>query len=150
MLKTEFIYKATITIDQPQELGQTQAGNRRIIPISGGFFEGPDLSGEVLPGGADWQVVREDGTAFVEARYTMKTKDGALIYVENKGYRHGPADVMARLAKGEPVDPTSYYFRTLPLFETSAPALAWLTRTVCVATGARRADSVELEVFAVL
>ena len=94
MIETEFIYTATITVDPPQELGRTAVGMRRIIPISGGFFDGPMMSGEVLSGGADWQVIRDDGTAFVEARYTLRTRTGALIYVENKGYRHGPAALL--------------------------------------------------------
>ena len=153
MLKTEFIYEATITIDQVQELGKTTAGTRRIIPITGGTFDGPGdgsgLSGQVLPGGADWQVVYEDGSAFVEARYTMQTNSGALIYIENKGYRHGPAEVMARLAAGQPTDPDSYYFRTTPVFETSAPDLQWLNRTICVGTGIREPDCVRLMVYAV-
>lgn len=149
MIETEFLYRATVTIGALQDIGPTQAGHRRIIPITGGTFEGPALSGDILAGGADWQVVRPDGTAFVEARYTMQTVDGALIYVQNAGYRHGPADVIARLAAGEPVDPSAYYFRTAPVFETSATNLSWLTRTICVAKGARHADRVVLDVYAV-
>lgn len=155
MIETEFIYRATIAIGPVQEIGNTQAGHRRIIPITGGAFDGPGLdgkalAGEILPGGADWQVARPDGTAFVEARYTMRTAAGALIYVQNAGYRHGPPDVMARLAAGDAVDPDSYYFRTMPQFETADAGLSWLTRTVCVAKGARHADRVVLDVFAVL
>jgi len=149
MITTGFIYKAAITVGDIQELGETHVGRRRIIPITGGHFEGPELSGEILPGGADWQVIRKDGSAFLEARYTMQTSDGALIYVENKGYRHGPAEVMTRLVAGEPVDPETYYFRSTPFFETSAPELAWLNRTICVATGEREPDAVILNVYAV-
>ncbi|MCB2101941.1 MAG: DUF3237 family protein [Rhodobacterales bacterium] len=86
----------------------------------------------------------------VEARYTLRNDGGALIYVENVGYRHGPAEVLARLARGEPVDPAEYYFRTVPVFETADPDLAWLNRTVCVATGRRQADAVVLAVYEVL
>jgi len=149
MIKTEFIYTATITVGEVQELGETHMGRRRIIPITGGTFEGPGLSGDILPGGADWQVVRADGAAQLEARYTMRARDGALIYVENRGYRHGPAEVMARLAAGEAVDPADYYFRATPTFETSSPELAWLNQTICVASGTRRADAVILDVYAV-
>ena len=149
MIKTDFIYKAAISIGEVQELGEILSGRRRIIPITGGTFEGPKLSGTILPGGADWQVIRRDGNAFLEARYTMQTENGALIYVENKGYRHGPEDVMTRLANGEAVDPGSYYMRTTPFFETSDPDLDWLNRTICVATGAREPDCVRLDVFAV-
>lgn len=149
MINTEFIFKAAITVGEVQELGETHVGRRRIIPITGGSFEGPQLSGAVLPGGADWQIVRADGSAYLEARYTIKTNDGALVYVQNKGYRHGPAEVMARVAKGEAVDPLSYYFRATPFFETADPGLAWLNRTICVATGERQADTVILDVYAV-
>ena len=150
MIKTEFVYSARITIGDVQELGEIHAGRRRIIPITGGSFEGPQLSGTILPGGADWQIVRRDGSAFLEARCTMQTTNGALIYVENKGYRHGPADVMARVAQGETVDPALYYMRTTPFFETSDPQLNWLNHTICVCTGAREADCVKLDVYAVL
>jgi hypothetical protein len=147
MPELEPLFTAEITLAAAQELGDTPAGRRRIIPITGGRFCGPRLAGRVLPGGADWQVVRADGVADLEARYTLETGDGALIFVRNHGYRHGPPEVLARLARGEEVDPTSYYMRTTPWFETAAPRYAWLNRVVCVATGARRASAVELAVF---
>jgi hypothetical protein len=103
----------------------------------------------VLPGGADWQLVRADGVADLEARYTLETHDGALIYVRNRGYRHGPADVMRRLAAGEAVDPSLYYMRTTPRFETGDARYAWLNRIVCVATASRLPQAVHLEVFEV-
>jgi hypothetical protein len=149
MIEMKLIYKAIITIGEVQELGDIHPGQRRIIPITGGSFEGPEMSGTILPGGADWQIVRRDGTAFLEARYTMQTTTGSLIYVENKGYRHGPAEVMARVAKGEEVDPALYYMRTVPFFETADPDLNWLNHTICVCTGAREANCVKLDVFAV-
>jgi hypothetical protein len=108
---------------------------------------GERLAGRVLPGGADWQVIRADGVAELDARYTLETDDGALVYVTNRGVRHGPAEVIRRLAAGEPVDPALYYMRTTPWFETGDARYAWLNRIVCVATGARRATAVELEVF---
>ena len=138
-----------MTLAPPQELGETPLGRRRIIPITGGEFAGARLSGRVLAGGADWQIVRRDGVAELEARYTLQTSDGALIYVSNSGYRHGPAEVLRRLSAGEPVDPSAYYMRTTPRFETGEERYAWLNRIVCVASGARRAAEVELQVFEV-
>ncbi|HEX2334612.1 MAG TPA: DUF3237 domain-containing protein [Burkholderiales bacterium] len=133
----------------PQELGDTPQGRRRIIAITGGRFSGERLSGRVLPGGADWQLVRPDGVADLDARYTLETSDGALIYVRNRGYRHGPADILKRLASGESVDPGLYYMRTTPRFETGDARYAWLNRIICVASGARRRAAVDLDVFEV-
>ncbi|HUQ74499.1 MAG TPA: DUF3237 domain-containing protein [Burkholderiales bacterium] len=143
------LLRAEIALGPPQELGETPLGRRRVIPITGGSFRGEKLAGRVLAGGADWQVIRSDGVAELDARYTLQTSDGALIYVNNFGYRHGPADILQRLAAGEPVDPSLYYMRTTPRFETGAQRYLWLNRTLCVATGARRAAAVELEVFEV-
>lgn len=143
------LFRAEITLAASQEIGETPQGRRRIIGITGGRFSGARLSGRVLPGGADWQLIRPDGVADLDARYTLETSDGALIYVRNRGYRHGPADVLKRLASGESVDPGLYYMRTTPRFETGDPRYAWLNRIICVASGARRRDAVELEVFEV-
>ena len=143
------LFKAEITLAKPQELGDTPQGRRRIIGITGGRFSGERLSGRVLPGGADWQVIRADGVADLDARYTLETDDGALIYVRNRGYRHGPAAVLQKLSSGEEVDPGLYYMRTTPSFETGDARYAWLNRIVCVATGARRPAAVELEVYEV-
>ena len=148
-MKLEPLLRAEITLAPPQELGETPLGRRRIIPITGGSFRGDRLAGRVLPGGADWQLIRADGVAELDARYTLETEDRALIYVRNFGYRHGAAEVIQRLAAGEPVDPSLYYMRTTPRFETGAERYKWLNRVVCVATGARRAAAVELEVFEV-
>jgi hypothetical protein len=149
MLRLESLLKADITLAAPQELGESPLGRRRIINITGGTFRGERLSGNVLPGGADWQVIRADGVADLDARYTLETEDGALIYVRNHGYRHGPADVLKKLASGEEVDPSLYYMRTTPLFETGDQRYAWLNRLICVGTGARKQNSVHLEIFAV-
>jgi len=146
-LQLRSLLKAEIALAPPQELGDTPHGRRRIIGITGGRFSGERLSGRVLPGGADWQLVRADGVADLDARYTLETADGALIYVRNRGYRHGPVEVLARLSRGENVDPALYYMRTTPSFETGDARYAWLNRIVCVATGARRPAAVELEVF---
>ena len=143
------LLRAEITLAPAQELGDGPLGRRRVIPITGGTFSGERVSGRVLPGGADWQVIRADGVAELDARYTLETGDGALIYVRNFGYRHGPAEVIRRLAAGEAVDPGSYYMRTTPRFETGASRYAWMNRVICVGRGARRPASVELEVFEV-
>ena len=150
MLRLEPMFRATITLAPPQALGDAPLGRRRIIPITGGSIAGARLKGRVLPGGADWQVVRTDGVADLDARYTVETADGALIYVRNRGLRHGPPEVLAQLARGEDVDPGLYYMRTQPWFETGDARYAWLNRTICVGSGARRRDRVELEFFEVL
>jgi hypothetical protein len=148
-LRLEPLLRAEITLAAPQELGETPQGRRRIIAITGGSFRGERLAGRVLPGGADWQLIRADGVAELDARYTLETSDGALIYVRNFGYRHGPSEVMRKLAAGEAVDPALYYMRTTPRFETGAERYRWLNGAICVASGARRAAAVELEVFEV-
>lgn len=149
-LKMEFAFKAEITVDKIMDLGGTQHGTRRIIPITGGSFQGPSITGAVVPGGADWQIIRADDVAELEARYTLRTEDGALIYVINRGYRHGPAEVMQRLAKGEPVDPKEYYFRATPTFETSVAKYNWLTKHIFVATGERKPGSVIIDFYKLL
>jgi hypothetical protein len=149
MIATEFLMKVEVKLDSPREIGGTPLGRRRIIGITGGAFSGPRLAGKVQPGGADWQLIRADGVAYLDARYTLETDDGALIYVKNRGYRHGPKEAMEQLVRGEEVDPALIYTRTTPWFETSAPKYAWLNRTVFVGTALRRPASVELEFFEV-
>jgi hypothetical protein len=146
----EFIFAADVTVAPPLDLGDVAKGYRRIVPITGGEFSGPRIRGEVVPGGADWQVLRGDGTAELEARYTLRTDDGALIYVRNHALRHGPADVMAALAAGRAVDPGSYYFRGATFFETSVARYAWLTRHIVVCTGEREPAGVKLRFFQML
>jgi len=149
MLQLERLFRAEVALAPAQEIGDGPLGRRRIIPITGGEVSGARLSGRVLPGGADWQIVRPDGVAYLDARYTIKTHDGALVYVRNRGYRHGPPDVVARLAAGEPVDPARYYMRTTPWFETGDARYAWLNRTVCVGSGERLAAAVRIDFYAV-
>jgi Protein of unknown function (DUF3237) len=149
-LALDFAFVARVTVAPPLELGATPSGRRRIIAITGGAVEGPRLRGAVLPGGADWQTIRGDGVAELEARYTLKAEDGGLIAVVNRGLRHGTEAAMKQLLAGEPADPGSYYFRSTPVFETAAPAYQWLTRTVFVASGLRHPEFVELRVYAVL
>ena len=142
-----FIFDARVNVGLAQELGDLGKGSRRIVPITGGDFAGPELRGVVLPGGADWQILRTDGVAELEARYTLRTDDGVLIYVRNHALRHGSAAAMAALAAGRPADPTSYYFRGATFFETSAPRYAWLTKHIVVCTGEREPTCVKLKFF---
>ncbi len=146
----ELIFEAKVTLDPPQELGSTTYGKRRIIPITGGTFEGATMKGIILAGGADWQTVRADGSADLEARYTLKTDDGVLIYIQNKGIRHAKPEILARLAKGEKVDPKEYYMRTSAFFEVADGKYAWLNKSVVISTGARMADHVLLKFYRVL
>jgi len=143
------LYTSRIDIAAALDVGKAPYGQRRIINITGGVFSGPRLSGRVLPGGADWQIVRGDGIVEVEARYTLETDDGALIYITNRGLRHGPPGVISRLGAGERVDPREYYFRTAPIFETGAAAYAWLNGIIAVAAGERRADAVIITAYEV-
>jgi hypothetical protein len=145
----QLLYTSSIAIAAPLDLGRAPYGQRRVIDIMGGAFSGPRLSGRVLPGGADWQIVRSDGIVEVDARYTLETDDGALIYITNWGLRHGPPAVIKRLGAGEKVDPSEYYFRTTPRFETGAPEYAWLNGIICVAVGERRADAVIITAYEV-
>jgi hypothetical protein len=143
----EFIFAAHVTVDPALDLGDVGKGGRRIVPITGGDFSGPQIRGKVLPGGADWQVLRTDGVAELEARYTLRTDDGALIYVRNLALRHGPPDVMAALAAGQPVDPRNYYFCGATFFETSDARYAWITKNIVVCTGEREPAGVKLKFY---
>ena len=143
------LFRAEVKLGEIQEIGDTPLGRRRIIPIIGGTFTGERLSGEVLAGGADWQIVRADGVALLDARYTLRTHDGALIYVNNRGVRHGPPEVLAQLARGEAVDPALYHFRTTPTFETSAPQVAWLNNLIAICSGMRQHHTVVLAFYEV-
>jgi hypothetical protein len=144
------LFVAHVDVGAIVSVGRMPLGERRVIDILGGSFHGDRLSGRIRPGGADWQIVRSDGAADLDARYTLETTDGALVQVHSRGLRHGPPDVIARLAAGEPVDPGAYYFRTVLRFETGAPALDWLNRVIAIARGARRPRVVELDAFEVL
>lgn len=147
--RLDFLVQVTVTLDTALEIGDTAAGRRRIIHITGGAFQGPLLTGKVLAGGADWQIVRADEVAVLEARYTLQTDDGALIYVQNRGLRHGPPAVLAALARGEDVSPAAYYMRTTPIFETGDYRYRWLNNIVAVGSGIRRADAVVLDFYEV-
>ena len=138
-----------VQVGPPMELGEVPRGRRRIIPILGGTFEGPNIRGKVLAGGADWQIVRADGLAELDTRYALQTEQGSIIYIQNAGMRHAPPDVTKKLLAGEVVDPAQVYFKTVPAFETSAPELQWLTRAIFVGTGERYPDEVVIRVWKV-
>jgi Protein of unknown function (DUF3237) len=131
-------------------VGATPGAYRRIGVVPGGSFEGERLSGEVLDGGSDWQTVRNDGATTLNVRLVLKTKDDALICMTYQGVRHGPPDVVERIDKGEVVDPTNYYFRINPLFETAAAKYDWINRVVGVGLGHRSPDGPIYSVFEVL
>ncbi|MDV5824972.1 DUF3237 domain-containing protein [Sphingobium naphthae] len=143
-------FRLRVLIGPPQELGMVNGVRKRVIPITGGTVEGPRLQGRVLPGGADWQSIRADGTADILARYTLEAQDGTLISVTNPGYRHGPPEVLARIAAGQVVDPALYYFRTTPRFDVESDSVhGWLGRTVFLCTAGRYSDHVRLDIFAI-
>lgn len=138
-----------VDLDPVQEMGPGRAGQRRIIPIIGGTVTGPRLSGRILNLGADWQTIWANGVAELDTRYALETHDGALIEVINYGYRHGPADVIAALARGDAVDPDSYYMRTHARLETGDARYDWVNRTLFVGRGQRKAAQVVISLYAV-
>ena len=149
-IKTEFLFTITLAVPPPLDLGETPYGSRRIASISGGSFEGPKLKGRVLPGGGDWLLLRRDGVLQLDVRQTLETDDKQHIYMTYRGYRHGPKDVIDRLNRGEAVDPSLYYFRTTPNFETASEKYAWLNGICSIATGERQASGPTYHVFQVL
>ena len=138
---TEFVFEARVTVDEPLVIGQSTHGLRRVVPITGGHFAGPGIKGRVVPGGADWQIVRPDGVIDIHATYTLETDDGGLIIVDNRGMRHAPPAVMERLAKGESVLGDEYYFRTVAQFEAPLGSkYEWLNRALFIGVAERHPD----------
>ena len=137
-----------VALGAPLELGTGRAGKRRIIPIVGGRAQGPDITGDVLDIGADWQTIYADGAAHLDTRYAVRTDDGAVIEVINVGTRHGPADVMAELAAGQDVDPARYYMRTAARLETGDERYTWVNHMLFVCSGIRRSSAVEIAYYA--
>lgn len=130
------------------ELGESSdLGRRRIIPITGGTFEGPNFRGKILNNGADWQIVTKDGLAIIDTRYLLETDDGDYVYLQTKGYRFGPPEVMAKVAKGDLVDPNLYTFRITMQFETSSEKYAYLNRQIGVASAMRLGNSVVYDAY---
>ena len=149
-IHVEHVMDIEVNVGKPLEVGTTPQGMRRIIPITGGTFEGSRLKGIVLPGGADWQIIDANYHTQLEARYALQTDDGVVIAVINRGIRRGPQEVMQRLIKGEEVSPTEYYFRTTPSFEVESEKYAWLQDYLFVATCERHATTVVIRVFQIL
>lgn len=144
------IYRLEAVLGQPLDLGEITQGHRRIVPLTGGTFSGPRLSGTLLAGAsADWQIVLPDGTALGDIRYTLRTDAGELLYVQSRGVRHGSAEVLARLGRGEDVDAGEYTFRTTTQIETAAPGLDWLNKGIFVSVGGRQPEGVVYETYLV-
>jgi len=145
----EFFCTLNVKLDKPMVVGDTPHGTRRIIPIMGGEVKGPMINGTILSGGADWQILRSDGVAELEAHYQFKTDDGVLIYVKNIGVRVASPDISARIARGEKVEADQYYFRTSPRFEAPSGKYGWINDTLFICTGERTPDAVILKVWKV-
>jgi len=139
----------TVKIGAPIEIGRIAGNLRRMIPIASGEVTGPKLFGNVVPGGADYQWLRSDGVSELEARYVIQLREGGLIFVENRGVRFGPPELMEKIRRGEAVDPSLIYFRSTPNFETAVPGYEWLMNHLFVCSGARYPDRVELRFFQV-
>jgi hypothetical protein len=148
-LETRYVFTITARIGDVVTAGETGTGVRRIIPIIGGAVTGT-ITGRVLPFGADFQTIRPYELIDLEAKYAFETDDGGIVYVENKGMRFGPVELLQKLKRGEPVDPKLIYFRTVPKFETGHATYRWLMQHIFVASAARHADRVVIDVHQVL
>jgi len=144
------MFRVHCTVADILDLGPAPFGHRRVVNLLGGTVTGAKLNGRVLPGGTDMQIMAADGALDIHARYTLESDAGALIQVDSRGIRHAAPDVLARLAKGENVDPTLYYFRTVMRFETAHPSAGWLNRILALARGAREKNAVRLDIYEVL
>ena len=149
-VRTRPLFVMRLDVRKLQIIGATPGSYRRIGVVPGGIFEGERLSGEVLEGGNDWQAVRPDGATTLDVRMVLKTNDGAHLGMTYRGLRHGPADIIERIERGDVVEPASYYFRINPLFETAAPQYDWINRVIAVGVGHRMADGPVYSVFEVL
>jgi Protein of unknown function (DUF3237) len=148
--RLSLVYRLEAVLGEPLELGEVSGGRRRIVPQIGGTFEGPQMRGKLLPGvSADWQVLLPDGTALGDIRYALQTDNGALLYVQSRGVRHGSPEVLERLGRGEDVDPSEYTFRTSTQIETASRELAWLNRGVFISVGGRLKETVIYETYLV-
>jgi hypothetical protein len=144
-----FLTELTVQVGQPIDIGPAPDGHRRIVPILGGTARGPRLRGRVLPAGADFQVLRTPELTELDARYALESDDGAVIYVHNLALRHGRSEDIAKLKRGEHVDPSAIYFRCTPRFSTASSEWSWLNNVLTVGTGTRRPGAVEIAVFTI-
>jgi hypothetical protein len=149
-LQTRYVFTITAHIGSVTSAGDIGTGVRRIIPITGGEVKGKDVNGKVCAFGADFQIIRPNELIELEAKYAFETDDGAVIYVENRGIRFGPVELMKRLKRGEAVDPSLIYFRTVPKFETGSEKYRWLMQSLFIGSAARHADRVVIDVHQVL
>ena len=149
-LKTELLFEIRLDLEEPQDVGATPHGNRRIIYVKGGTFAGPKLKGEVLPGGGDWVLIHPDGVRELDARETLRTDDGHLIYMTARGIFRAAPETFQRLVRGDAIDPSEYYFRTTPAFETGSEKYGWLNRIVAVGIGERPPTGLIHTVYAIL
>ena len=149
-LETRYVFTVTARVAEVTTAGDIGHGVRRIIPIIGGEVRGEKVNGEVLPFGADFQIIRPNELIELEAKYAFETDDGAVVYIENKGIRFGPLELLQKLKRGEPVDPKLIYFRTVAKFETGAEKYRWLMEHIFVGSAARHADRVVIDVHQVL
>ena len=145
----QFFADLSVQVDKPQEVGRVFNAQRRVIPILGGDVTGDGWRGRILPGGADFQLIASDTVAQLDARYVVETDAGDRIFVMNRALRSAPAEVTAKLIRGEPVDPALVYFRCVPVFETGSKTFAWINERIFVGTGVRHPDRVEIRVFMV-
>ncbi len=144
------VYRLEAALGEPLDIGDISHGHRRIVPQTGGTFTGPELNGTLLPGvSADWQTVLPDGTAIGDIRSTLRTDDGALLYVQSRSVRHGSPKVLARLARGDDVDAREYTFRAATQIETASRDLDWLNKGVFISVGARRQGHVIYDTYLV-
>ncbi len=150
MLETRHVFTITAQIGAVTSAGDIGTGVRRIIPIMGGEVRGDNINGKVCAFGADFQIIRPNELIELEAKYAFETDDGAVVYVENKGIRFGPIELLQRLKRGEPVDPRLIYFRTVPKFETGSEKYRWLMQHLFIGSAARHADRVVIDVHQVL
>ena len=150
VLQTKYVFTITVLIGDVTSAGEIGTGVRRIIPIIGGEVKGEGINGKVCAFGADFQIIRPNELIELEAKYACQTDDGAVVYIENRGLRFGPVELLQKLKRGEPVDPKLIYFRTVPKFETGHENYRWLMEHIFVATAARHADRVVIDVHMVL
>ncbi len=148
-VRTRPLFTMRLDVLPYQVVGGPDGAFRRIGVVPGGIFEGERLSGKILPGGSDWQTVRSDGSTLLDVRLVLETTDGALIAMTYKGLRRGPADVIARVNRGEDVDPAEYYFRTNLMFET-ASGYSWINGILAIGAGHRTPAGVIYNLFEVL
>jgi hypothetical protein len=149
-LKSEFLCEVVGELDDPQLIGPSSYGLRVIIPVIGGTVKGLKVNGEVLPFGADWLLIRPDGMIELDVRVTIRTEDGELIFLHYRGVSNASPEIRERIQKGEDVDPSEYYFRTTPIFETGSEKYSWLNKIICVGVGKTELKRVRYKIYQIL